>query len=114
MPSTHGKRRLLQNLHCARGRSSLLSQRLVRNCAWFLAVMLCYASVQSCGSTSRENDAGRPSGLNTAEKLAGTRWRLVEIQSMDDAIGTARPSDRDLYTMDLNVDGNAAMRLNCN
>ncbi len=49
-----------------------------------------------------------------AGTFAGTRWRLVEIQSMDDAIGTARTSNRDLYTMDLNADATVAMRLNCN
>jgi heat shock protein HslJ len=49
-----------------------------------------------------------------AGKFAGTRWRLVEIQSMDDAIGTVRPDNPDLYTMDLNADGTVAMRLNCN
>jgi hypothetical protein len=30
------------------------------------------------------------------------------------AAGTARPSNWDFYTMDLNADGTAAMRLNCN
>ena len=25
--------------------------------------------------------------------LAGTKWRLLEIRSMDDAIGTVRPED---------------------
>ncbi len=46
--------------------------------------------------------------------LAGTEWRLVEFQSMDDAIGTARPEDPSLYTMRLNADGTVNMRLNCN
>ncbi|MDQ1349045.1 MAG: hypothetical protein QG573_2423 [Acidobacteriota bacterium] len=46
--------------------------------------------------------------------LAGTRWRLVEIQSMDDAIGTARPDDPSLYTLAFQADGRLAMRLNCN
>jgi heat shock protein HslJ len=44
----------------------------------------------------------------------GTAWRLVEIQSMDDAVGTFRPDDPSLYTLRLNSDGTAAMRLNCN
>ncbi len=46
--------------------------------------------------------------------LAGTAWRLVEFQSMDDAVGTARPEDPSLYTMRLNADGTVDMRLNCN
>jgi len=50
----------------------------------------------------------------TAGPLAGTDWRLVEIQSMDDAQGTTKPDDPSLYTMRLNDDGTANMRLNCN
>jgi heat shock protein HslJ len=46
--------------------------------------------------------------------LAGTRWRLIEFQSMDDAQGTTRPSDPDAYTMHLRADGSVQMRLNCN
>lgn len=46
--------------------------------------------------------------------LAGTEWRLVAFQSMDDAQGTERPSDPSLYTMSLHADGSVAMRLNCN
>jgi len=46
--------------------------------------------------------------------LAGTEWRLVEIQSMDDAVGTARPDDPARYTMRLDRGGTVTMRLNCN
>jgi heat shock protein HslJ len=46
--------------------------------------------------------------------LAGTAWRLVEFQSMDDATGTVRPDDASLYTMRLHGDGTVNMRLNCN
>ncbi len=46
--------------------------------------------------------------------LAGTAWRLVEFQSMDDATGTVRPQDSSLYTMRLHGDGTVQMRLNCN
>jgi hypothetical protein len=46
--------------------------------------------------------------------LAGTAWRLVEIQSMDDAVGSTRVADPSLYTMRLNADGSVALRLNCN
>jgi heat shock protein HslJ len=46
--------------------------------------------------------------------LAGTRWRLVEFQSMDDHQGTKRPHDPSLYTMQLGSDGRVQMRLNCN
>jgi len=46
--------------------------------------------------------------------LAPSSWRLVEFQSMDDAIGTTRPEDPSRYTMTLNDDGTVAMQLNCN
>ncbi|WP_051358210.1 META domain-containing protein [Rubidibacter lacunae] len=46
--------------------------------------------------------------------LADTEWRLVEIQSMSEEIGTIRPDDPSLYIMRLNADGTVNMRLNCN
>lgn len=46
--------------------------------------------------------------------LAGTTWRLVEIQSMDDAVGTKTPEDRSRFTMRLNADGTVNMALDCN
>lgn len=46
--------------------------------------------------------------------LAGTRWRLVELQSMDDAQGTSKPSSPASYTMRLDADGRVSMTLNCN
>jgi len=63
--------------------------------------------------------AARPGGApwNAAEgrsPLAGTEWRLLEFQSMDDSIGTVRPEDPSLYTMRLGADGRVQMRLNCN
>jgi heat shock protein HslJ len=48
------------------------------------------------------------------DRLSGTHWRLTGFQSMDDAIGTVRPTDPALYTMALNPDGSVSMRLNCN
>jgi heat shock protein HslJ len=55
-----------------------------------------------------------PAASEPAGPLAGTEWRLVEIQSMDDAVGTVRPADPSLYTLRLNADGTAALSLNCN
>ena len=46
--------------------------------------------------------------------LAGTSWRLVEIQSMDDATGSVEPEDRSSFTMQLNEDGSVSMVLDCN
>src|SRR5688572_7813174 len=45
--------------------------------------------------------------------LVGT-WRLVELQSSDDAIGTTRPDDPSKYELTLNADGSVAARLDCN
>lgn len=45
--------------------------------------------------------------------LIGT-WRLVELQSNDDAIGTTRPDDPSKYELTLNADGSVAARLDCN
>ena len=52
--------------------------------------------------------------VGTSDPLAGTNWRLVEFQSMDDAIGTIRPADPSLFTMRLDRDGTVSMHLDCN
>jgi heat shock protein HslJ len=88
---------------------------MVKRRVTLLFVFLCCVGAQGCGSASQaENNVMRMSDGVAAGKFAGTRWRLVEIQSMDDAIGTVRPDNPDLYTMDLSADGTVAMRLNCN
>lgn len=46
--------------------------------------------------------------------LAGSSWRLQEIQSMDDAQGTTRPQPDRLYTLRFTADGNAQLQLDCN
>lgn len=46
--------------------------------------------------------------------LGGTSWRLVEMQSMDDAQGIVRPDDPQKYTLMFNADGTVAARLDCN
>jgi heat shock protein HslJ len=56
----------------------------------------------------------RPSAAVPGNLLAGKEWRLVEIQSMDDTVGTVRPDDPSRYTMRLNGDGTVTMRLSCN
>ena len=61
------------------------------------------------GAAGAPAHAGRPS-----PGLAGTEWRLLEIQSMDDATGTKRPADESVYTLRLAADGSAELRLDCN
>lgn len=46
--------------------------------------------------------------------LAGTKWHLIEFQSMDDAQGIKRTEDPSRYTMHLHEDGTVTMKLNCN
>jgi heat shock protein HslJ len=66
-------------------------------------------------SVNESNDAAQEATTpSSGNPLAGTGWRLVEFQSMDDATGTIRPDDPSLYTMRLNSDGTVTMRLNCN
>ena len=58
---------------------------------------------------------GPSDGAPTApDSLAGSSWRLVELQSNDDAIGVVRPRDPSSYTMTLGADGRASLRLDCN
>jgi heat shock protein HslJ len=49
-----------------------------------------------------------------ATDLAGTEWRLLYFESMDDSIGRALPEPSQTYTMRLNADGTVNMALNCN
>lgn len=47
-------------------------------------------------------------------ELGGSHWRLVELVSSDDAIGTVRPADPAQYQMHLNADGSVNLKLDCN
>lgn len=80
-------------------------------------LLLSGLSLSAC-ATSGEGDASAPQKAVAPKALpsalAGTEWRLVEFQSMDDAQGTTRPQDPSLYTMRLVADGTVSMRLNCN
>jgi hypothetical protein len=62
----------------------------------------------------RAPDSAGPAGPAAIGALANTRWRLVEFQSMDNAIGRLRPHDPSQYVMQLNADGTVTMQLNCN
>lgn len=79
-----------------------------------VVVMLLLAGIFLTGcSASRAGTVVKPQGT-LPSILAGTEWRLVEFQSMDDAQGITRPPDPSLYTMRLNLNGTVAMQLNCN
>ena len=88
-----------------------------------LVVLVSAVAIAGCsGSSPGTSEPASPTAAPAAQDapapagrpLADTDWRLVEIQSMDDAQGTTRPSDPALYTMRLNADGTVQMRLNCN
>lgn len=46
--------------------------------------------------------------------LTGTSWKLLALDSMDDAQGTTRPADPSRYTVTFGADGRAAFQLDCN
>lgn len=50
--------------------------------------------------------------LTGQSELAGSAWRLVEIQSMDDSV--TRPDDGAKYTLAFGEDGRVALRADCN
>jgi heat shock protein HslJ len=87
------------------------------------ALFVPVALLAGCASPSPRPEAPRtgspapvaaPAPAPPASPLARTQWRLAEIQSMDDAVGTVRPADPARYTMRLFGDGTVAMRLGCN
>jgi len=92
-------------------------------------ILLLFATAGGCGGhepATRPSDVpglapatggATSSAAETADPLAQlTRhsWRLVEIQSMDDAQGVSRPEDSSIYMMTLRKDGTASFRLHCN
>ncbi len=77
-------------------------------------MLLIGSLVAGCESAKEPEPAPSQVGSTAASELAGTVWRLIEFQSMDDAIGTVRPDDPSLYTMRLDADGTVSMTLNCN
>lgn len=70
-----------------------------------------------CGNVPEQpaKPASGPGASATAASgpLSDTVWRLVEIQSMDNAVGTKRPDDRNKYTLQLRGDGTLSIRLDC-
>jgi heat shock protein HslJ len=88
---------------------------------WILAGALASAdepdsTLDKAQSSSNASDGAVPEKTTqkVARPLAGTAWRLLHFQSMDDTIGTVRPGDPSLYIMRLKSSGIVTMRLNCN
>ena len=93
----------------------------------FVLAILAVAGLAACQQPARRSppapaptrEATAPDDTAAPEPVvqppfAGTAWRLVELQSMDDAQGIRRPSDPARYTMRLEADGRVSMRLDCN
>ncbi len=77
----------------------------LRKSSWFFAFAIVFgagASPPVAAETGIENP------------LAGTSWRLIDFQSMDDTTGSESPIDPSLYTMRLHENGTVDMRLDCN
>jgi heat shock protein HslJ len=68
----------------------------------------------ACETDKSTNDAVTGVTQPSSVELSGTRWQLVELISFDDAIGIVRPADPALYQLQLNADGTASFRLDCN
>ncbi|MGB5276321.1 MAG: META domain-containing protein [Gammaproteobacteria bacterium] len=91
---------------------------------WIVGILLAsqVAAVEEGGmqtvtqSAAMESDNAAPAATRATKDnpLAGTSWRLLAFESMDDAIGMVRPDARSNYTMRLNRDGSVTMSLNCN
>lgn len=90
-----------------------------------IALLLLVALIVGCGQPrhpsaegeSQERASAATTATTTAEAtatLAGSRWRLLELQSMDDSIGTVEPDDPARYTLALGTDGKVSMQLDCN
>jgi META domain len=64
--------------------------------------------------SSAAGDLASPSDTTPPKNLAGTRWRLVEIQSPKNPKAAARPEDPQKYMMTFDSEGGIVMlRLDC-
>jgi heat shock protein HslJ len=73
--------------------------------------MLGVLALAGCASPARPTSGGPDA---TSKSLAGSSWKLVHFQSMDDAIGTVVPPHVERYTMHFAPDGSLALQLDCN
>jgi len=87
-----------------------VSRRAVRSAAATALLLLPHLGGCAASRSAPPADAGPAA----AAALAGTEWKLVELQSMSDEIGNARPDDPSRYTMSFAANGTVSLRLNCN
>ncbi|HSF19094.1 MAG TPA: META domain-containing protein [Vicinamibacteria bacterium] len=82
--------------------------------AFRISTLVLIATWLPCAVAKGTPQESEPPAAVSKSPLVDITWRLLEIQSMDDAIGTVRPDDPSAYTMQLNRDGTFNMRLDCN
>lgn len=81
--------------------------------AWSLA---CSRSDKAAALSSKATAAGdlAPSDTTPPKNLAGTRWRLIEIQSPKNPKAAARPEDPRKYLMSFDSEGGiVVLQLDC-
>ncbi len=85
----------------------------MRHAALGLAALLAACAAPEPAATPHTAPIAAPMAASPVT-LPGTNWRLVELRSSDDAIGTVRPADPARYTLSFDTEGNAFLRLDCN
>jgi hypothetical protein len=95
------------------------------NCLKLVWLAVCVAACSADGKPSKDSTpeaaastkpafATPPADTTPPRDLAATRWRLVEIQSMDDKQGTTRPPDPAKYNVAFDSEGGfLVMQLDC-
>jgi heat shock protein HslJ len=68
-------------------------------------------ALAGCASPPKPMDSAPAAA---SKSLAGSKWKLVRFQSMDDAIGTVVPPHAERYTIEFAPDGGLALQLDCN
>ena len=77
-------------------------------------IVACGSRDQAAPGAAAQPPAGAASSSagSATDRLAGTSWRLVKIQSMDDT--THLPDDASKYTLAFGADGTAQIVADCN
>lgn len=70
--------------------------------------------LSSCMTNDTGGREGAAGSSSPAFELGGTSWQLVELISSYDSTGSVRPADPTQYQMQLNADGTANLKLDCN
>jgi len=80
----------------------------------FAVIALLFLAGCTAGKAPPPAPVAGGSAPSSHSPLAGTRWRLEQFQSPEDAIGLKKPYNPDAYVMELLPDGRLAVQLDCN